>query len=182
MSYHEHQHHAKAPGALWESAKQACKLKSKSHHPQNHQQRAGESSHSFLSYLVKYKNKHHFVAWHTACGFICKKYFRWQKAILRDRAWKSHNYKQQQMKSSPNSTQPHQRILSSLHHGTFYIFVQNNLLDFSKSFHFISLLSRRNNIKATLYGSNFQVCVIHPCMSCRRAKAKHNWLKKPLQL
>lgn len=57
MSYHELQHHTKAPGALWESAKQACKLKSKSHHPQNHQQRAGESSHSFLSYLVKYKNK-----------------------------------------------------------------------------------------------------------------------------
>lgn len=136
MSYHELKHHTKAPGALWESAKKACKLKSKHHYPQNHQQRAGESSHSFSDHLFKYKNKSFFVAWHTACELhvvFAKNYFRCQKATLRDWTWKSHSYKQQQTKSKPNRTHTHQRILSSQHHGTFYIFVQHNLLSKSLS-------------------------------------------------
>ncbi len=81
--------------------------------------------------FLKYKNKWFFVAWHTECGFY-KKYFRWQKATLRDWTWKSHSFKQQ-TKLKPNRTHTHQRIRSSQHHGKVYIFVQHNLLYLSKS-------------------------------------------------
>ncbi len=53
-----------------------------------------------------------------------------------------------------------QRIRSSQHHGKVYIFVQHNLILKQKSFHIPSPWSRRNNTKAALYGSNFQVYII----------------------
>lgn len=101
MSYHELQHHAKAPGALWESAKQACKLKSKSHHPQNHQQRAGESSHSFLSYLVKYKNK---LCCMTYCmWFYLQKIFQVAKGDF-----EGQGLKKPQLQATTNEIKPKQ--------------------------------------------------------------------------
>lgn len=96
---------------------------------------------------------------HVNCKWFLQKIFQVAKGNFEGLDLKKPQLRTTNQNKAKQDTNPPENTVLPTSWYILYICTSQSLTLKQKSFHIISLLSRRNNTKAALYGSNFQIYI-----------------------